>query len=166
MSSSTEVKIDYQKIDEIINSYDAKKANLIAILQTVQAELKYLPVDVLIYIGTKIEGLSPSTVYGVATFYAQFSLEPKGKYIIKCCDGTACHVRGSMPVYNSLVQRFNFKDGKFVTPDGMFSLETVSCLGACGLAPVVVINDKVYPQMTTDAMKIIIDTIIKEEKEG
>src|SRR5574344_2125287 len=163
MSSSTEVKIDYQKIDEIINSYDAKKANLIAILQTVQAELKYLPVDVLIYIGTKMEGLSPSTVYGVATFYAQFSLEPKGKYEIRCCDGTACHVRGSMPVMNAVKARLNLTDGKFTTDDGLFSLETVSCLGACGLAPVVVINGKVYPQMTSDAIKIVLDTIIQEE---
>ena len=118
------------------------------------------------YIGTKIKDLSPATVYGVATFYAQFSLEPKGKYVVKCCDGTACHVRGSMPVYTSLKQRFGLEDGSFTSKDGLFTVETVSCLGACGLAPVVVINEKVYPQMTTDAMKIIIDTILAEEKEG
>ena len=117
----------------------------------------------MIYIGTKIEGLSPATVYGVATFYAQFSLEPKGKYEIKVCDGTACHVRGSMPVLNALKSRLNVKDGQLTTDDGLFSLETVSCLGACGLAPVVVINEKVYPQMTSDAIKIVIDTIIQEE---
>lgn len=162
----TEQKIDYTKVDEIIKNCGAKKSNLIGILQKVQEEFKYLPQDVLTYIGTKVDELSPATVFGVATFYAQFSLEPKGKYVIKCCDGTACHVRGSMPVYNSLIQRFKLTNGKFTTQDGMFSLETVSCLGACGLAPVVVINEKVYPQMTTDAMKIIIDTILKEENEG
>lgn len=118
----------------------------------------------MIYIGTKIEGLSPATVFGVATFYAQFSLEPKGKYEIKVCDGTACHVRGSMPVLNAIKARLDIKDGQLTTNDGLFSLETVSCLGACGLAPVVVINDKVYPQMTSDAIKIVLDTLLKEDR--
>ena len=116
------------------------------------------------YIGTKIEGLSPATVYGVATFYAQFSLEPKGKYEIKVCDGTACHVRGSMPVLNAVYQCLNLKDGVYTSDDGLFSVETVSCLGACGLAPVVVVNGKVYPQMTADAIKIVIATIMNEEE--
>ena len=153
------------EVDNIIQTIGAKKSNLIAILQKVQEVYRYLPEDAMTYIGTKIEGLSPATVFGVATFYAQFSLEPKGKYEIKICDGTACHVRGSMPVYESVVQRFKLTDGKYTTEDGMFSVETVSCLGACGLAPVVVVNGKVYPQMTTDAMKVIIDTILEREKE-
>lgn len=166
MSLSTQTGFDYHKVDSILetNSYD--KSKLIAILQQVQEEFRYLPLDVLTYIGTKIEGLSPATVYGVATFYAQFSLEPKGKFEIKVCDGTACHVRGSMPVLNAIKARLNLKDGSFTTDDGLFSVETVSCLGACGLAPVVVINGKVYPQMTSDAIKIVIDTIINEEKEA
>jgi len=163
MTTESPCKVDFKRIDEIIQSYGAKKANLIAILQKVQEELRYLPEDAMIYIGTKIEGLSPATVYGVATFYAQFSLEPKGKYEIKVCDGTACHVRGSMPVLNAIKARLNIKVGQLTTDDGLFSLETVSCLGACGLAPVVVINDKVYPQMTSDAIKIVIDTIFQEE---
>ena len=153
------------EVDNIIQTIGAKKSNLIAILQKVQEVYRDLPEDAMTYIGTKIEGLSPATVFGVATFYAQFSLEPKGKYEIKICDGTACHVRGSMPVYESVVQRFKLTDGKYTTEDGMFSVETVSCLGACGLAPVVVVNGKVYPQMTTDAMKVIIDTILEREKE-
>ena len=117
----------------------------------------------MIYIGTKIEGLSPATVFGVATFYAQFSLEPKGKYEIKVCDGTACHVRGSIPVLNAIRAKLNMPEGQLTSDNGLFSLETVSCLGACGLAPVVVINDKVYPQMTSDAITIVLDTLIKEE---
>jgi len=157
---------DWKIVDEILTKYEFKKSNLIAILQRIQEEFRYLPEDIMTYVGTKIEELSPATVYGVATFYAQFSLEPKGKYVIKCCDGTACHVRGSMPVYMSLKQRFGLEDGSYTSKDGLFTVETVSCLGACGLAPVVVINEKVYPQMTTDAMKIIIDTILAEEKEG
>ena len=162
MSVDNPQRIDTSKLDEIINSYDCKKSNLIAILQKVQEVYKYLPEDAMIYIGTKIEGLSPATVYGVATFYAQFSLEPKGKYEIKVCDGTACHVRGSMPVLNAIKARLSLTDGQMTTNDGMFSLETVSCLGACGLAPVVVINGKVYPQMTSDAIRIFLDTLLKE----
>ncbi len=164
MSVENPHRIDTSKLDEIINSYGAKKSNLIAILQKVQEVFRYLPEDAMIYIGTKIEGLSPATVFGVATFYAQFSLEPKGKYEIKVCDGTACHVRGSMPVLNAIKARLDIKDGQLTTNDGLFSLETVSCLGACGLAPVVVINDKVYPQMTSDAIKIVLDTLLKEDR--
>ncbi len=164
--TESQTKIDYAKIDDIINSYSAKKSYLIAMLQKVQEVYKYLPLDVLTYIGTKIEGLSPATVYGVATFYAQFSLNPKGKFEVKVCDGTACHVRGSMPVLRAIRAKLNLEEGQLTTKDGLFSCETVSCLGACGLAPVVVINDKVYPQMTADAMKVVLDTIIKEENEG
>ena len=102
MSVQSPHKIDTAKLDSIIREYGGKKSNLIAILQKVQEEYRYLPEDALIYIGTKMEGLSPATVYGVATFYAQFSLDPKGKYEIKVCDGTACHVRGSMPVLNAI----------------------------------------------------------------
>ena len=163
MTTENQSKISFEKIDEIMASYEYKKSNLIAILQQVQELFTYLPEDAMTFIGTKIEGLSPATVYGVATFYAQFSLEPKGKYKIKVCDGTACHVRGSMSVLNAVKTKLRLSEKSMTTEDGMFSLEIVSCLGACGLAPVVVINDKVYPQMTSDAIGIIIDTIIKEE---
>ncbi len=152
-------KISTAKLEEILSLYEYKKSNLIAILQKVQEEYRYLPEEAMIYIGTKIEGLSPATVFGVATFYAQFSLEPKGKYEIKCCDGTACHVRGSMPVLNAIRNKLKMQDNQLTSDDGLFSVETVSCLGACGLAPVVVINEKVYPQMTSDAISIVIDTI-------
>ena len=163
MTTTSQTKIDFAKVDEVLSSYEFKKSNLIAILQKIQEIFRYLPMDALTYVGTKVEGLSPATVYGVATFYAQFSLEPKGKYEIKLCDGTACHVRGSMPVLSAIKAGLKFKEGSKTTEDGMFSLETVSCLGACGLAPVVMINEKVYPQMTSDAIKVVIDTIKKEE---
>ena len=163
MSVESPQKIDTAKLDSIIREYGEKKSNLIAILQKVQEEYKYLPEDALIYIGTKMEGLSPATVYGVATFYAQFSLNPKGKYEIRVCDGTACHVRGSMPVLNAVRQKLNLHDGKLTSDNGLFSLETVSCLGACGLAPVCMINDKVYPQMTSDAISVVLDTLMAEE---
>ena len=163
MSVENPHKIDTSKLDAIIESYGCKKSNLIAILQKVQEVYRYLPEEALIYIGTKIEGLSPATVFGVATFYAQFSLEPKGKYEIKVCDGTGCHVRGSMPVLNAIRAKLNMPEGQLTSDNGLFSLETVSCLGACGLAPVVVINEKVYPQMTSDAITIVLDTLLKEE---
>ena len=163
MSVGSTYKINAKELDSIIEKNGGKKSNLIAILQNVQEVYRYLPEDALTYIGEKIDGLSPATVFGVATFYAQFSLEPKGKYEIKVCDGTACHVRGSMPVLNAVRNKLDLKDGKMTSDNGLFSLETVSCLGACGLAPVVMINDKVYPQMTSDAISIVIDTLMKEE---
>ncbi len=161
MTTSTPV-IDKGKLDEIIQSYDGEKSYLIAMLQKVQEIYKYLPEEAMTYIGSKVEGLSPATVFGVATFYAQFSLEPKGKYEIKVCDGTACHVRGSMPVLEAVKKKIQLKNGKMTTENGMFSLETVSCLGACSLAPAMVINGKIYPKMTPDAVEIVIDAILKE----
>ncbi|MBQ7125811.1 NAD(P)H-dependent oxidoreductase subunit E [bacterium] len=156
--------VDFRELDNILKSFDYKKSYLIAILQKIQEVYNYLPEEAMTYVGEKIEGLSPATVYGVATFYAQFSLDPKGKYEIKLCDGTACHVRGSMPVLEAIKSKLGLSDEKTTTDDGMFSLNIVSCLGACGLAPVVVINEKVYPKMTADAIKIALDTIINEEK--
>lgn len=163
MTTTSQNRIDFMKIEEILSFYEYKKSNLIAILQKIQEIYRYLPLDAMTYVGTKIEGLSPSTVYGVATFYAQFSLEPKGKYEIKLCDGTACHVRGSMPVLEAIKEKLNLKENQSTTDNGLFSLEIVSCLGACGLAPAIVINDTVHPKMTRDAVNIIIDTILEKE---
>ncbi len=157
-------KVDFSQIDEILKEYDYNKTNLITILQKVQAIYRYLPQEAISYIGKNIEGLSPATVYGVVTFYAQFSLEPKGKYEIKVCDGTACHVRGSMPVLEAIRKKLPMEKGKMTTPNGMFSIETVSCLGACSIAPAIVINEKVYPKMTPEAAIIIIDTLLKENE--
>lgn len=151
----------FSKVNEIVQKYEYKKSNLIAILQKVQEEYRYLPEEILTYIATTM-GISPASVYGVATFYSQFSLNPKGKYEVKVCDGTACHVRKSMPVYNAIRDMVKLSGEQITTADLKFSVETVSCLGACGLAPVVVINEKVYPQMTPDAIKIIIAELQKE----
>ena len=154
--------INTKQLDEIIQSHGGEKSHLIAMLQKVQEYYKYLPEEAMIYIGSHVEGLSPATVFGVATFYAQFSLEPKGRYEIKVCDGTACHVRGSMPVLEAVKKKINLTDGKMTTENGMFSLETVSCLGACSLAPAIVSNEKIYPKMSPDAVTVIIDTLMKE----
>ncbi len=155
----------FEKVNNIVKEYEYKKTNLIAILQKVQEYYRYLPEEIMTYIAT-IMKISPASVYGVATFYSQFSLDPKGKYEIKVCDGTACHVRGSKPVYEAILKKLKLADGKFTTEDLKFSVETVSCLGACGLAPVVVINEKVYPQMTADAINVIIEELMARPTEG
>ena len=110
--------------------------------------------------------ISEAKIYGVATFYENFSLDPKGKYVIKICDGTACHVRKSIPILEALRKQLSLTDKKKTTNDMMFTLETVSCLGACGLAPVITINDKVYPKMTPDHVVEIINNIKEEEAQN
>ncbi|MGE5581264.1 MAG: NADH-quinone oxidoreductase subunit NuoE [Bacillota bacterium] len=152
----------FEKVNEIIERHGKRQTALIPILQEVQNEYRYLPEEILTYIAMAMN-LSPATVYGVATFYAQFSLEAKGKYIVKICDGTACHVRGSEPVKNAIRKRLGLGGGQKTTGDMRFTVETVSCLGACGLAPVVMINDQIYGQMTPEAINIIIDKITEEE---
>jgi len=149
----------FERVNEIIAEHGREQSALIPILQEVQAEYRYLPEEILTYIATAM-GLSVATVFGVATFYAQFSLEPKGKYVVRVCDGTACHVRHSMPVYQAIRSRLGLKDGRFTTPDMMFTVETVACLGACGVAPAMIINEKVYGKMTPEAACTIIDTLL------
>ncbi len=154
----------FQQIKKIVEKYNFEKANLIAVLQEVQEEYRYLPEEIMTYIAM-LMSISPASVYGVATFYSQFSLDPKGKYEIKICDGTACHVRGSMPVYNAIKKKVGLKGDKFTTDDMLFTVETVRCLGACALAPVVVINDKVYSKMTPEAVTIIIEELMKRDSD-
>jgi len=153
----------FDKVNSIVDKHERKVSNLIAILQEIQTEYRYLPEEVLTYVATAL-GIPPATVYGVATFYTQFSMKPKGKYIIKVCDGTACHVRHSEKLRYLVREKLGLDDGKDTTDDLRFTLETVSCIGACGLAPVVTVNDdEVYGQMTPEALAIILDQLISEE---
>jgi NADH-quinone oxidoreductase subunit E len=165
MNTVTEIvestAVDPNFIASVLREMGTESAALIPILQAIQERYRYLPEEALVEISRAL-GLSMATVYGVATFYAQFSLEPKGKYVIKVCDGTACHVRGSLPVYDAIRRKVNLVDGRSTTEDKLYTVETVSCLGACGLAPVVTINDKVYGQMTAEAIRLIIDTLEQE----
>jgi NADH-quinone oxidoreductase subunit E len=154
----------YSRIDSILDKYQNKKSALIAVLQEIQSEYKYLPEDVLEYISKKME-VTPSKIFSVATFYENFSLEPKGKFIIRICDGTACHVRKSIPILNALRKELGLNEKKHSTPDMLFTLETVSCLGACGLAPVITINDKVYPKMAPESAIAVIRQIRKENSD-
>ena len=150
------------RANEIIEIYGCKQANLIAIMQEIQAEYKYLSEDTLTLIAEKL-GVSTAKVYSVATFYENFSLEAKGKYIIKVCAGTACHVRKSQPIYDAIHDYLGLTGKKKTSADGLFTLETVACLGACGLAPVMTIDGEVHSKMTPEAALALLEDIRKKE---
>ena len=140
---------DFTLTDQIVDNHECKRENLIGMMQDVQEHYKYLPPEVLVHLAGRLH-ISPGKVYSVATFYDRFSLEAKGKYILRVCDGTACHVRKSIPILERLRNELGLSESKHTTDDLMFTLDTVSCLGACGLAPVLTVNDTVHPSMTPD----------------
>ena len=142
----------YRKTDEIIARYGKEPKALIPVMQDVQAEYRYLPGELLSYIAEQI-GITETKAYSVATFYENFSFEAKGKYVIKVCDGTACHVRHSTPVLEALWKELGLSKKKHTTDDMMFTVETVSCLGACGLAPAIMVNEHVHSKMTPEKAK-------------
>ncbi len=140
---------DFSVTDKILSEYKCSQQSIIAILQEIQEYYHYLPREVFPYLSKKLD-MSEARIYSVATFYENFSLEPKGKYVIKICDGTACHVRRSIPILERFRSELGLSGDKKTTDDLNFTIETVSCLGACGLAPVITVNDVVYPAMTPD----------------
>ena len=148
-------------INEIVTKYGKNQSSIITILQEIQGQLRYLPEEVLEYI-SEIMDISPSKIYGVATFYENFSLNPKGKYVIKICDGTACHVRKSIPILDALQKELGLSKEKNTTDDLIFTVETVSCLGACGLAPVLNVNEKVYGKMTPESTIELLNKLREE----
>jgi NADH-quinone oxidoreductase subunit E len=153
---------DYSHLDTILKNNEFKSSNIIAILQDTQDIYRYFPKEIFSYLSKNL-GMSRAKIYSVATFYKNFSLQPKGKYIIKVCDGTACHVRKSVPILDKLRKDLKLSESKTTTDDLMITLETVSCLGACALAPAMIINDKVHGSMTPDkAMELV--NALKEEK--
>ncbi|MBR5000448.1 MAG: NAD(P)H-dependent oxidoreductase subunit E [Firmicutes bacterium] len=151
----------YPEVDAILEAHGLSQSAIISILQDVQKHYRYLPQDVLVYVAKRL-GVSEAKVYSVATFYDNFSLEPKGKYVIKVCDGTACHVRKSPLILNAVNRILGLNSEKHTTDDMLFSVETVSCLGTCGLAPVLTVNDKVYPSMTPEKTEELLKQL-KEE---
>ncbi|MCY2927112.1 MAG: NAD(P)H-dependent oxidoreductase subunit E [Planctomycetota bacterium] len=152
----------FERVCEILDQNARAAARLIPVLQAVQDEYGYLPEEVLHFVATSL-GRPSARVFGVATFYAHFSLKPKGKYVVRMCDGTACHVRASDEIFQAMQRRLGLSDAKNTTDDMCFTLETVSCLGACGLAPVVVVNDEVHGQVTKEQAIAILDAIIEKE---
>jgi NADH-quinone oxidoreductase subunit E len=153
------------KVDEIFEKYKhAKRDALIPVLQEVQETEGYLSRESVIQISRRL-GLPASKVYGVATFYNQFRFQPKGRFHVQVCRGTACHVKGSHSVLEAMKLELNIQPGQ-TSRDGLFSLEVVACIGACGLAPVISVNGEFYAGMTPDKARKIVSTIRKEAKEN
>ena len=151
----------YEMADSIIEEHGKAPQFLIPIIQDIQTEYRYLPPELLTYVAKEI-GISEAKAFSVATFYENFSFEPKGKYVIKVCDGTACHVRKSTAILERLYAETGLSKDKATTDDMLFTVETVSCLGACGLAPVLMVNDTVHPAMTPDAAAELIQKLREE----
>lgn len=149
-----------KKVKTILGKYHYKKSRIIQILSEIQQVYNYLPKDVLEYVSQGLR-LPLSSIYSIATFYAAFSLTPRGKHLCTVCMGTACHVRGAPAVLSRLEERLKIKAGG-TTQDNQFTLKTVNCLGACALAPIVVIDDEYHGQTTVNKVDKLIRKYEKE----
>lgn len=155
-------EVDLSKIDHIIEHYKDKKGILIPLLQKIQEVYGYIPRDAFKYVADQTN-LRLADMYGVATFYTQFRLNPVGKYIIKVCHGTACHVQSAKTITEAIEDNLKIKDGE-TTEDGLFTLESVACLGCCSLAPVMMVNDETYGNLAgKSAAKVIRNLKIQEK---
>lgn len=159
MEQAPETK--FERVSASLARHDRDPRQLIAILSEIQDAYSYIPEDVIMYVA-KVLGVTPASVFGVATFYSHFTLSPKGKYVIKVCDGTACHVRKSEAIIKALQAELGLTHDKKTTGDMLFTLEIVACVGACGLAPVVVINEDVYASVTEDSIIGVVKEIREE----
>jgi NADH-quinone oxidoreductase subunit E len=156
--------INLEAVKDIVDKYpDRRTSDLIAILGEIQNEYSFLPEEAMTYVAAAL-GLSPGKVFGVATFYAHFTLEPKGKYVIKVCDGTACHVKKSGDIIKMIESELGLSGDKITSDDMLFTMQAVACVGACGIAPVVLVNEDVYGSTDVDKMKAVIQQIKKEEE--
>jgi len=158
-------EFDIKVVDEIIDRHDARESAIISILQEIQEQYRYLPKGVFDQISKRLK-VSRARIYSIATFYENFSLEPKGKYVLKVCDGTACHIRKSIPILDRLKRDLGLQVDKKTTEDLLFTVETVACLGACSLAPIVTVNEKVYAAVTPDSASELLQNIKKEESDN
>ena len=159
---------DLKELNKILEAYGKKEGYLITILQKAQDAYGYISIDVMNRI-SEFTGIKVAKIYGVATFYAQFRLQPIGKYLIMLCQGTACHVNGSEMISQVISEQLNIKDGE-TTEDGLFTLNQVSCLGCCSLAPVMMIktedNDETYGNLTKDSVIEILNQIKEKEEKS
>lgn len=162
------MKVEELNVDELIGSvreilseHDKNKGILIHTLQLIQEDQGYLPGDMLVNLSKKLS-LPLAEIYSVASFYKQFHFTPRGRKVVRVCKGTACHVRGSSEVLTSLENEFNIKDGE-TTPDLALTLETVGCVGCCGLAPVATVNEDVIGEIGRKKIKQLIETIKVDE---
>ncbi len=150
-----------KKVENILHKYGHQTSRIIQILQDIQVEFNYLPKETLEYISQRLR-MPMSKIYSIATFYAGFSLNPRGKHLCTVCVGTACHVRGAANVLDRIEERLGIKSGA-TTPDKLFTLETVNCLGACALAPIVVIDGEYHGQTTVNKVDVVIDKYEKKD---
>ena len=153
---------DLSLLAPVLDKYKSKAGSLITILQKAQEIYGYLPMDVLEHISAET-GIKPPNVYGVATFYTQFRLEPIGKYLIMLCMGTACHVNGAGAICDAICDELSIEDGQ-TTEDALFTLNNVACLGCCSLSPVMMINGETYAKLTPDKARKILREIRKQDK--
>lgn len=160
MSCNCQKSNDFSLLEPCFQKYATVPGSLITILQNAQEIYGYLPVDVILHISQRT-GIKVTKIMGVATFYSQFRLEPVGKYLIMLCQGTACHVNGSLQIEKTINEYLGIKDGE-TTEDGLFTLKNVACLGCCSLSPVMMINDETYGSLTPE--KAI--SIFKELQKG
>ena len=144
------------KITEICDRYASEKTPLMMILSDIQNEYGYIPLEVQELVSEKT-GISVAEIYGVVTFYSFFSLQPKGSYIIGCCLGTACYVKGAQQIIDKFSEILGIKAGE-TTEDGLFTIDALRCIGACGIAPAVTINGKVYPKVAVNDVSGIIES--------
>ncbi|MHA1338546.1 MAG: NADH-quinone oxidoreductase subunit NuoE family protein [Promethearchaeota archaeon] len=156
--------IEDKEIEKIIENHHKKNGNTLTLLQDIQEKYGYLPRYVLSYISKRLF-IPLANIYAIATFYSQFKLYEKGKYVITCCDGTACHVKGSPLLQQYLISELKIKPGE-TTEDKLFSLEIVNCLGCCAIAPVCIINEDIYGSLNLKKMKRILNKLKKESKGG
>ena len=147
-------------INEICDRYIDERTPLMMILSDIQKEYGYIPLEVQELV-SKRTGISVAEIYGVVTFYSFFSLQPKGKYVIGCCLGTACYVKGAQQVIDKFSEIIGIKPGE-TSADGLFTLDALRCIGACGIAPAVQINGKVYPKLEVSAIPAIVEEYRKE----
>jgi NADH-quinone oxidoreductase E subunit len=145
---------DYAPVDEILERYQGQKGATIPVLQAIQEVYGYLPRQAMEYAAKQLR-IPFSRIYGVATFYAQFHLTPRGENIIRVCQGTACHVRGAAKIVDALKEQLGIEVGE-TTEDLKFTLESVACIGACGLAPVIMINNDTFGRLTPEKIKEIL----------
>lgn len=146
MNCNCQKNNDFSLLEPCLQKYATVPGSLITILQKAQEIYGYLPVDVILHISQRT-GIKVTKIMGVATFYSQFRLEPVGKHLIMLCQGTACHVNGSLQIEKVINEYLGIKDGE-TTPDGLFTLKNVACLGCCSLSPVMMINDDTYGSLT------------------
>lgn len=148
------VEIDWDTVDKIIDSYGADREALLMMMQDISDIYNYVPPEIIPVLAKRLD-VKESLIYGVATFYKTISLEPRGKYIVNVCTGTACHVRGAEKITEALEQNFNINKGE-TTDDGLFTLEAVRCVGCCASGPVITVNQETHGGLDrSSALKVI-----------